>query len=407
MRRMFIALLFCLAIVGLVSIGAFAAADQKEDALVSKMKVKAFTDEDIAKGFYNYADYDSVHNYYDANGGRAVGVVYDELTEEFVKNAWVENLELGFKVKTDKNGRFEVDNLPDGEYTWIVKAPGYKGSTYAEYPVNQIFGASIYSFALSSKRTISSNFKAERTMTPDFEADDLAAKAEKDAAVAAAAAGTGDVSITSTHSGWPVIVNFTVMYNNVIYSPTMDNYLYYVVANELWAPTSSLYSGISSAAMLQGFKSQAVTARTYADYMTRIYNKHSGYDLCATTHCQVYNPSYTNQTTIDAVNGTTNQMMLVIYNWPTYDYDYVEAVFSASCLGYTKNNETVWGGTARSYLRGVPCPYDLRPTLDSGHNVGLCQDGAMGYAKAGYNYIDICGHYFTGVTVKVCNPQVR
>lgn len=405
MRKLTIGLLCCL-VICLFTVSAFAAVDvikneNGELIKISRKEVKAFNDKDVEKGFYNYAEWDSVHNFNDSNGARVVGVVYDEDSEEYIKNAWIENMELGFKVKTDKNGRFEINNLPDGEYTWIVKAPGYKGSTYSSFPVNKALGASIYRFSLSSNRAIHSDLKADKKKV-DCNHDSCNQKE-----TATTEKTSGDVSIKSPHSGWPVIVNFTVMYNNVIYSPTMDDYLYYVVASELWAPNSSLYSGIPSANLLQGFKAQAVTARTYADYQTRMYNRHSGYDLCSTTHCQVYNPSYTNQMSIDAVNGTTNQMLLVIYNWPTYDYDFVEAVFSASCLGSTKNNEDVWGGTPRSYLRGVPCPYDLRPTLDSGHNVGLCQDGAIGYAKNGYTYIQILAHYFTGTTNKICNPQVR
>ncbi|MFH1453329.1 MAG: SpoIID/LytB domain-containing protein [Armatimonadota bacterium] len=35
-----------------------------------------------------------------------------------------------------------------------------------------------------------------------------------------------------------------------------------------------------------------------------------------------------------------------------------------------------------------------------GHGVGLCQSGASGMAKAGYNYIDIIKHYYKGVKIK-------
>ncbi len=395
MRKILLSLAVCLIVSCILfTIPSFAAQDSPADVFkVSHLEAKAFTKDDKLNEFYNYAEYDSTYYYNDPNNGRVVGVVYDEETEKFVKDAWIENLELGFKVKTDKQGRFEINYLPDGEYTWIVKAPGYKGSTYASFPVNSILGASIYRFALSSQRSINSNLKLDKEARHDHATEHESHPLES------------DISINSTHTGWPVIVNFSVNYNNVIYYPDMDEYLYYVVASELWSPDSSLYSGISSAALLQGFKAQAVTARTYADYITRMYDKHNGYDLCSTTCCQVYNPHYTNQMTIDAVDGTTNQMLLVIYNWPTYDYIFVEAVFSASCLGYTKDNEDVWGSNPISYLRGVVCPYDLRPTLDSGHNVGLCQDGAIGYARNGYNYIQILNHYFTGTTVKICNPQ--
>ncbi|MEG0615577.1 MAG: stage II sporulation protein D, partial [Oscillospiraceae bacterium] len=36
-----------------------------------------------------------------------------------------------------------------------------------------------------------------------------------------------------------------------------------------------------------------------------------------------------------------------------------------------------------------------------GHGVGMSQYGANFYAaKAGYSYIDILNHYYTGVTIK-------
>lgn len=393
MRKIAMSLVILMLVSCFLTVPSLAQEDLSKDVIkVTRLKAKAITQNDKLKGFHNYAEYDSVYHYNDPNNGRVVGIVYDEETEAYVKNAWVENLELGFKVKTDQQGRFEINNLPDGTYTWIVRAPEYKGSTFASFPVNSILGASIYRFALSPKRSINSNLKLQKEAHHDHTSKHNI---------------HDEISLQSTHADWPVIINFSVKYNDIIYHPEMDEYLYYVVASELWSPDSSLYSGISSAALLQGFKAQAVTARTYADYITRIYDKHDGYDLCSTTCCQVYNPYYTNQMTIDAVDGTTNQMLLVIYNWSTYDYIFVEAVFSASCLGNTKDNEDVWGSNPISYLRGVVCPYDLRPTLDSGHNVGLCQDGAIGYAKYGYNYIQILNHYFTGTTVKICHPQAR
>lgn len=35
-----------------------------------------------------------------------------------------------------------------------------------------------------------------------------------------------------------------------------------------------------------------------------------------------------------------------------------------------------------------------------GHGVGMSQSGAMGMAKAGYNYVEILKHYYSGVTVE-------
>ncbi|MBN2883996.1 MAG: SpoIID/LytB domain-containing protein [Clostridia bacterium] len=39
----------------------------------------------------------------------------------------------------------------------------------------------------------------------------------------------------------------------------------------------------------------------------------------------------------------------------------------------------------------------------SGHGVGMSQFGAMGMARAGYNYIDILKHYFTGIEIEKAN----
>lgn len=36
----------------------------------------------------------------------------------------------------------------------------------------------------------------------------------------------------------------------------------------------------------------------------------------------------------------------------------------------------------------------------NGHGVGLSQVGAMGMADAGFNYIDILKHYFTGIEIR-------
>lgn len=50
------------------------------------------------------------------------------------------------------------------------------------------------------------------------------------------------------------------------------------------------------------------------------------------------------------------------------------------------NNEEVWGNFT-VYGKGF------------GHGVGMSQSGAMGMAKAGYNYIDILKFYYNGVTI--------
>lgn len=157
----------------------------------------------------------------------------------------------------------------------------------------------------------------------------------------------------------------------------------------------------------------------------------------------------------------------------------VEALYHSTCAGKTLNNEEVFGGKAKEYLRGTPCPYDkesnfsrpktinieeykLKKTLKAkdikfikdqngtlksiilnnktlspyefwlklgknfgwgnipgikyninclknrcsttsigaGHAVGLCQWGARGMAKKGFNYQEILRYYYKKVSFK-------
>ena len=96
----------------------------------------------------------------------------------------------------------------------------------------------------------------------------------------------------------------------------------------------------------EALKAQAVAARTYA--MTKLgAHTGSGYQLCDTTACQVYN-GYSGEadSTTEAVDATAGEIAC-------YDGKPIEAVFSASSGGYTENSENVWYA-AVPYLRAVP-----------------------------------------------------
>ncbi len=38
----------------------------------------------------------------------------------------------------------------------------------------------------------------------------------------------------------------------------------------------------------------------------------------------------------------------------------------------------------------------------NGHGVGMCQNGAIGMARAGFSYKDILTHYYAGVKIIKC-----
>lgn len=118
-----------------------------------------------------------------------------------------------------------------------------------------------------------------------------------------------------------------------------EEYLYGVVPNEMPA-----YSNI------EALKTQAVAARTYS---YRSINKHSknGFNLCATTHCQVYKGfSSENANTNKAVDETRNMVV-------TYNGALAETVFSASTGGRTEDAENVWGSSI-PYLKSVEDKYE-------------------------------------------------
>lgn len=100
------------------------------------------------------------------------------------------------------------------------------------------------------------------------------------------------------------------------------------------------------------FRLQAILARTYA---ARHVGRHraEGFDLCDTTHCQVYDPARIRTSRFAAiarraVADTAGQVV-------TVDARLAEALFHADCGGHTTAAEMVWGNPV-SYLIGTPDP---------------------------------------------------
>ena len=90
----------------------------------------------------------------------------------------------------------------------------------------------------------------------------------------------------------------------------------------------------------------AIAARTFT--MANI-GRHSreGFDLCDTTHCQVWRPAPTAASRRAAI-ATAGQVLL-------YNGAPAEVFYSASCGGHTENAGDVWArGALFPYLQGVP-----------------------------------------------------
>jgi hypothetical protein len=138
---------------------------------------------------------------------------------------------------------------------------------------------------------------------------------------------------------------------------------------------------------LEALKAQAIAARSYA--VTTRRHALDGFDLCTTTHCQVWKPQNRYADSDRAVDETTG---LVI----TYGGKVAAAHFFGHCDGHTRNSEDVWSGKV-AYCRSVPCICGY--TKLYGHGVGMCQRGAAAMAAQGASAEEILTHYYTGIQV--------
>lgn len=114
----------------------------------------------------------------------------------------------------------------------------------------------------------------------------------------------------------------------------IEQYLYSIVPGEMPASWP-----------LEAVKSQAIAARTF---VLSSLNKHEqdGYQVCATTHCQVYGGKTAElERSTKAVDDTNGLVML-------YQGKPITAAFHSSSGGFTENSEDVWG-TYSPYLRSV------------------------------------------------------
>jgi stage II sporulation protein D len=92
---------------------------------------------------------------------------------------------------------------------------------------------------------------------------------------------------------------------------------------------------------------QAVIARTYAiAHITRHHRQ--GFDLCATTHCQLYEPArlQTSSWARAAVEATAQTSGMVLW----FGASPASVLFHADCGGHTSAAGDVWGGTPQPYL---------------------------------------------------------
>lgn len=114
----------------------------------------------------------------------------------------------------------------------------------------------------------------------------------------------------------------------------VDDYLLSVVPEEM--PTDW---------PAEAFKAQSIAARSFA-LKSRGRHAAEGYDLCTTTHCQLYKGIASEKTASTAAVRATRGEVL------TYGGQPIEALFHTDSGGMTESSENVWGSHV-PYLRAV------------------------------------------------------
>jgi stage II sporulation protein D len=123
------------------------------------------------------------------------------------------------------------------------------------------------------------------------------------------------------------------------------------------------------------FEVQTVIARTYA-VTNRGRHAANGFDLCSTTHCQLYEPARLSASrwapAARAAAKRTSGQILWFAGAPA------RVLFHADCGGHTSSAAAVWGGVAPAYLSGAS---DQGPACGA-HNTWTFETRATAMAAA-------------------------
>ena len=154
------------------------------------------------------------------------------------------------------------------------------------------------------------------------------------------------------HSDYPLIINnHKETYSGDFYLKEIDNRLVFtqLVYLEDYVAGVIPYE-IGDNAPLEAMKAQAVSVRTHSITLLT-YNRHrnDGYDLCNTTHCQVYKGKYLINSNVQAaVDSTFNQILII--NGRIADTPY-----HSNCGGHTDAAHQIWNSQPLPHLLGIPC----------------------------------------------------
>jgi stage II sporulation protein D len=157
----------------------------------------------------------------------------------------------------------------------------------------------------------------------------------------------------------------------VVRTVPLEEYVAAAVLSEIDPPSAD------ERALERMFEVQAIVARTYAVANTGRHRS-AGFDLCSTTHCQLYEPARlrgSQWASIAREAARRTEGLILAFNGRP-----ARVVFHADCGGHTTSASALWGGTPLPYLQGeaddgpaksvhaswtfTARPADLRTALD-------------------------------------------
>lgn len=158
---------------------------------------------------------------------------------------------------------------------------------------------------------------------------------------------------------------------------------------------------MTNAEITQLYWAQAIAANTFLEYAQSVYSNHTGYDVCSTACCQVYDPAVITQKAIDATAGIFYTVggepatVIMFYEPAPNSYNYMWGTFSSDC-----DNQGTLTHATEPALVGVSCT-DIADG-DGGHRYGLCQQGAAYLARSGYNAGNILNYCYYSSDAEFC-----
>lgn len=269
-----------------------------------------------------------------------------------IAEAAVSTIRPGAGNRPPKNAEWNVKNKDDSEANTTknteVKKIDRKNSKVSATVLSVMLGENLASASVSATtnaKIVDGNagktlkeLSAGTTATIKIDGSYIAINGQKTGSriVTLTAGGDGTVSYNGTSYRGELRLVSDGSQLQVLNIISLEDYVKGVLPSEM----SPSWNG-------EALKAQAVAARTFALYnKSNGHSASSGYNLCSSSHCQVYSGMGAETTaTNTATDATYGQVMY-------YNNQIIYAAFHSSSGGATENSEDVWG-VYQPYLRSV------------------------------------------------------